>query len=198
MPSAAPDPGPRIAAASTDRQLEGILALQRRNLRQALTPLAQNTDGFVFAEHTLPILQEMAARLPQVVALDGDEVVGYNLALHPDLRGALPRLAPMFDQFDRTVFRGVPLPSYRYAIGGQVCVDHGWRGRNLMRRLYEGTREHLAPEYQLIVTEVAPRNQVSLRAHLRMGFETAGSYHDGEEAWHVVAWPLNGKAGTSG
>ena len=62
-------------------------------------------------------------------------------------------------------------------------------------RLYDQVRVSLPFPCDLCVTEVATRNQVSLRAHERMGFEPVSTYSDGREDWVVVAWDLSRPAG---
>ena len=58
-----------ITIATTDRHLEGILDLQRRYHASAVPPEVQAAEGFVFAEHTLPLLRRMSAQSPQAIAL---------------------------------------------------------------------------------------------------------------------------------
>lgn len=186
-----PAPVPTLTIASSDRQLEGILALQRRYLARTSPPEQQAQEGFVFVEHTLPLLRRMAAASPQAIALADDRVVGYCLSLHPSLRDEVPSLGPMFEQFGRCAYRQRPLREYRFIVGGQTCVDRGQRGRGLMARLYDQVRVSLPFPCELCVTEVAIRNQVSLRAHERMGFEPVSTYSDGREDWVVVAWDLS-------
>lgn len=82
-------------AASTDQQLEQILQLQRQNLFSAISEEEQAQQGFVFAEHTLPLLKMMASHLPQVIAVSDGRVVGYNLAMPVAMRNAMPKLVPM-------------------------------------------------------------------------------------------------------
>jgi GNAT superfamily N-acetyltransferase len=176
--------------ARSPAHFDQILALQQRNLLAVVDPDERATQGFVYARHTRALLEAMAAELPQVVALDGGRVVGYTLAMPASMREAIPQLVPMFEQFDRTRWRGRVLSAYRYMVGGQVCVDHGYRGRGLMRALYQECRRRLPPDYELCVTEVSERNAVSLRAHLRMGFETAASYRDADDLWHILVWEL--------
>jgi GNAT superfamily N-acetyltransferase len=176
--------------ASTDAHFAQILELQRLNHAGGLSPEVQAQDGFVYAEHTVPLLRRMAAELPQAVALADDAVVGYCLALPLSLRAELPSLAPMFDQFARCVYRGRPLTAVPFFVGGQVCVDRAYRGRGLIGRLYDHVRRLAPPEYELCVTEIAVRNQVSLRAHERLGFEPIATYSDGREDWVIVGWPL--------
>ena len=177
-----------LATATTDAHLEGILALQRRNHVQAIPADVQSREGFVFVEHTLPMLQRLAAASPQAIALHEGRVVGYCLSMLPSLHHEVPILAPMFAQFGRCTVRGRPLDSHRYVVGGQVCVDREFRGQGLLARLYEQLRVSLAPACELCVTEIATRNVVSVRSHEKMGFEEIARYDDGKEAWVIVAW----------
>lgn len=182
-----------IRIASSDSELEQILALQRRYHARTLAPNEQRAEGFVFAEHTLPLLKRMAAELPQAVAVSGGRVVGYCLALSLSLRSDLPSLAPMFDHFERCSYEGKPLAAFRFFVGGQVCVDREYRGQRLISRLYHQVRRSVPPDYDLCVTEIATRNEVSVRAHARMGFVTISTYSDEKEEWVIVAWDLRGK-----
>lgn len=179
-----------LADASTDQHLEEILALQRRYHLKSVPAEVQSAEGFVFAEHTLPLLQRMAARSPQAIALVDGRVVAYCLSLHPSLGAEVASLVPMFEQFDRCIYRGRPLSSHRLIVGGQVCVDREYRGMRLLSRLYERLRESTGSAYELCVTEIATRNRVSLRAHERMGFEAISTYRDSGEDWAIVAWDL--------
>jgi hypothetical protein len=179
-----------ITHATTDEQLRQILALQARYHVRATSPELQASEGFVYAEHTLPILRRMAAASPQAIALSEDRVVGYCLSLPASMHTEVTALAHMFEQLDRCLYRGKPLLAYRLLVGGQVCVDREHRGQRLLQRLYERLGVSLAPTYDLCVTEIASRNVVSLRAHEKMGFEAVHSYEDGHERWIIVAWDL--------
>lgn len=187
-----------LATADADRHFEQILALQRRYHVRTLAPEIQDREGFVFAEHSLPLLRRMAAALPQAIALDGDAVVGYCLALSLALRDEVPSLAPMFEQFAACRWRDRPLAESRFFVGGQVCVDRDYRGRGLLARLYEQVRRSASPDYALCVTEIAVRNAVSLRAHERRGFEAIARYSDGREDWVIVAWDLTSATAAGG
>jgi GNAT superfamily N-acetyltransferase len=187
-----------ITIASTDQHLEEILVLQRRYHARAVSADVQSIEGFVFAEHTLPLLRRMAALSPQAIALSEGRVVGYCLSLPLSLEAELPTLAPMFEQFTRCVYRGRPLSAYRLVVGGQVCVDREHRGKGLAARLYEQLRVSLEERCELCVTEIATRNRVSVRAHARMGFEIISTYRDPREEWAIVAWDLSRPPSSSG
>jgi hypothetical protein len=180
-----------LTIASSDHHLEEILALQRRYLARAVSQQQQVLEGFVFAEHTLPLLRRMAAQAPQAIAVSDGRVVGYCLSLPLSLQGELPSLRPMFEQFRCCFYRQRALCDYRLIVGGQVCVDRGHRGKGLLAGLYEQVRTSLPFHCDLCVTEIATRNVVSVRAHHRMGFETVSTYSDGQEEWVIVAWDLS-------
>ena len=186
-----------ITVASTDRHLEEILELQRRYHTRTLPPEVQAREGFVFAEHTVPLLRRMAAESPQAIAVSEGHVVGYCLTLPPSLKAEVPSLIPMFEQFRRCVYRGKPLSAYSLVVGGQVCVDRAQRGRRLLARLYEQIRVSVGPAAELCVTEIAIRNPVSIRAHEKMGFEIISRYSDPREEWVIVAWDLSRPAAIS-
>ncbi len=180
---------PELSIAREPVHLRGILALQQRNLHTRLSADQQAQSGFVYAEHDEALLAKMAASVPQAIALHAGEVIGYSLAMAPSMQHFLPTLAPMFDQFARMQLAGRWLSDYRYVVGGQVCVDAAWRGRGLIGRLYAQTRDSVDPAIELCLTEIALRNEVSLRAHQRLGFIEVGRYADAGEEWAVVAWP---------
>lgn len=180
-----------IDVASSTQHFEQIVDLQRRHHHSALLPDAQEREGFVFAEHSVALLRRMSDELPQAIAVANDgNVVGYCLSFPLSLREELPSLAPMFEQFHRCAYHGRPLSSLRFFVGGQVCVDRAYRGRGLLAQLYDKVRLAAPSPYDLCITEIATRNQVSIRAHERMGFEVLSTYSDESEAWVIVAWDL--------
>ncbi|KIO77501.1 hypothetical protein TH53_09310 [Pedobacter lusitanus] len=179
-----------LKTATAPEHYRGILALQKENLYSSISIAEQQQQGFVFAEHNPELLKKMAGHLPQVIATSDDRVIGYNLAMPVAMRNDLPSLIPMFDEFERCSYRGKPLTSYNYMVGGQVCVHKDFRGLGLSGKLYQQTRALMANCYQLCVTEISTRNTNSLKVHQRMGFEIIGTYRDEKELWNIVAWDL--------
>jgi L-amino acid N-acyltransferase YncA len=162
--------------AETDRDLEGILALQHA----CREPTA---DGFVTVSHTLEILRAMHELAPSVVARDerGD-VVGYALVMLREARAWLPILEPMFALVEQLSV------SPRWYVMGQIAIAASHRGTGLFEALYAAHREHYRARFDLIVTEVATRNARSLRAHERVGFTTLTTYRDTTDEWALIAW----------
>ena len=73
---------------------------------------------------------------------------------------------------------------------GQVCVADGYRGQQVVDRMYQHHREVYGDRYQLLITDISASNIRSLRAHARVGFQTLHEFYDPVigETWVVVVW----------
>jgi hypothetical protein len=174
---------------TTDKDLEQILQLQKQNLRAGLTAEQIATQGFVTVSHSFEDLQKMNAIEPHVIARDNDLVVAYLLAMTARSRFDIPVLVPMFDMFEQIDYQHKKVANYRYIVVGQVCVAEGYRGKGVLDACYAVYRDYFKNKYDFAITEIATRNQRSIKAHKRIGFETIREYvaPDGE-AWSIVVW----------
>jgi ribosomal protein S18 acetylase RimI-like enzyme len=164
-----------------EADLQGLLALQRRNHRDTLPPEEARAQGFVTVIHDEETLRAMNALLPSIVCRDDGAVVGYALSMAPACRALVPILAPMFATLDA-------LSLGRFYVMGQICVAEAHRGRGVFDLLYREHRERFKGDYDRVVTEVATRNVRSMRAHARVGFRTLKIYRDDVDEWAIVAW----------
>ncbi|TMB28884.1 MAG: GNAT family N-acetyltransferase [Deltaproteobacteria bacterium] len=170
----------------TEKELQEILELQKRNLPRSLDDRERAENGFVTVEHTLDVLQKMHALVPSIVAKDGDQLAGYALVMPIECRAFIPVLAPMFERLDANA----EVKGRRYYVMGQICVAKAYRGQGVFDRLYAAHREHLRHRFDACVTEISVRNPRSLRAHARVGFEELERYRDAADEWVVVIWDL--------
>ncbi|NVJ07646.1 GNAT family N-acetyltransferase [Myxococcus sp. AM001] len=182
------EPTYTVTAVRNRDELEHILALQQKNLKQALSEDELRAQGFVTVQHDLPALEQMHAMAPSIVAHHDGALVAYALTMPREARALAPVLEPMFALFESLDFRGRLLSDYRFYVMGQICIDRAHRGQGLFDRLYHQHRDHFRDAFDLIVTEVSARNLRSLRAHERVGFETLHTYRDATDEWAVVAW----------
>jgi ribosomal protein S18 acetylase RimI-like enzyme len=178
----------RAGAVQNRAELEQILILQRKNLKQELPEEEMRSQGFVTVQHDLAALEQMHALAPSIIAHQGSELAGYALTMPRECRALMPVLVPMFELFDRLTYQGKPLNDHRFYVMGQICIDKAHRGRGLFELLYLKHRELYQPRFDFIITEVSVRNQRSLRAHERVGFQTVHTYRDATDEWAVVLW----------
>ena len=165
------------------RDLARILDLQRANLARNLSAEEVAAQGFVTVEHTPEVLQGMHDLAPSFVAMDGDALAGYALVMPVECRSFIPILEPMFE---RLVSLG--LFQQRFYVMGQICVGKPWRGKGVFDLLYRAHRDHLRQTWDACVTEVATRNERSMRAHRRVGFQVIDRYRDATDEWGLLRW----------
>lgn len=168
--------------ARSEAELLQILELQQANLFANIAPEVREREGFLQVRHTLSLLQKMQAACPQVIALQGNELAGYALCMHPSLGGDIPDLLPLFDFIRKT------LPGDTdFRVMGQVCVAAPYRRQGHFRKLYETLQAACRP--LPIITEIASINTRSLEAHRAIGFRKLGWHQETGLRWEVVILP---------
>lgn len=172
--------------------IEAVLALQQLNLNQNISADTAQSQGFVTVVHNFDLLSRMNQAEAQIIAKDGDKVIGYALVMPTSFRKEIPVLMAMFDMLDQLTYQGKLIKDYAYYAMGQICVAEGYRGKGIFDGLYALHKKQLSSQYELCVTEIAKRNTRSLAAHTRVGFEVVHEYFDTThpELWEVVVWDL--------
>ena len=182
-----------LTTIKTDQEIEQLLALQQQNLTKNIPAKVANEQGFVTVVHDFDLLSRMNKSLPQIIAKDGDILVGYALVMPESFRFDIPVLTGMFDMLDKLEYKGKLIKNTSYYAMGQICVAEEYRGKGIFDKLYAKHKTELSDRFELCVTEIAKRNLRSLAAHKRVGFEIIHEYLDVNypELWEVVAWDFS-------
>lgn len=178
----------KITKASSPAHLQGILDLQSENHLELLSSEEKKAQGFITVRHSLEQIQTMNLIAPHILALEGEKVVGYLLAMTQKSRDLIPLLFPMFEQFDRIHLDGKSISDYRLMVVGQVCVGKNHRGRGLFDLMYQAYKEEYSKTYDFTITEIALSNSRSMAAHQRIGFQVIHEFEDETQAWSIVRW----------
>ena len=125
-----------IVNSSTTKELEGVLELQKQNLKKDLSPQQIKEQGFVTVSHSLDDLEKMHQHEPNIIAKDGELVIAYVLAMTEQSKNDIPRLVEMYESFDQIQYQGKPVSSFSYVVVGQVCVSQNYRGKGLFDQCY--------------------------------------------------------------
>lgn len=177
-----------FTTAQTDEDLRQILVLQADNLKTSISEETKREQGFVTVCHSWEQISLMSRLTPQIIARDGDRVVGYALAMTPTLGALIPDLQPMFKLFERIPWQSGVLTDTNYYVMGQVCVAKDYRGQGVFDGLYTTHRKVYSKQYDLLITEISTSNTRSQRAHERVGFRTIYEHQDHVDHWNVVVW----------
>jgi hypothetical protein len=171
----------------SDKDLLGILELQRKNHSANLLAEEISTQGFVTVIHSLENLRNLNDIQPHIICKNNGKVIAYLLAMTAKSRNEIPVLIPMFKIFETLIFKGKLISEYNYVVVGQVCVDKNYRGMGVLDKCYSKYKLHLKDKYDFAITEISSRNSRSINAHKRIGFSEIYKYvsHNQKE-WSVV------------
>lgn len=113
----------------------------------------------------VPALRAMLASVPGQVAYYGPELAGFVVnsrlpaAQYPPLVQAIIAQLPTLRHQQRA------LAAYRWFFYGPVLVRPPYRGRGLLRQLFEASRRTLTVQFELGLAFIATDNAASLRVH---------------------------------
>jgi hypothetical protein len=180
-----------LKLAETTMELEQILGLQEKNLVHTLSEADKKSNGFVTVRHDLDLLKKMNAVTRQIIAKDGDNVVGYALVMLKSFSSMIPVLQPMFDMFGKLTYKGKSLEDYSYYVMGQICIADTHRGMGIFEGLYAKHKEIYSPKFDICLTEISSSNLRSMRAHEKAGFTVLHNFDDKTDNWNIMIWDWN-------
>lgn len=159
---------------------------------------AERQDGFLSVMFTAKQLEEMAGHVGIIVAVGGSRLAGYLCASSCEFNRLFPLLAAMMQRFDGIDYRGRPLASSHVFIYGPVCIDQSYRGRGLLRGLYETLQREVVGRYDIGVAFVAHDNPHSLRVHVDgLGMAHVGEFDFSGKQYHILAFDVRSDGAAS-
>ncbi len=173
----------------TDKELAGILDLQKNNLPQNLSESEIKSEGFVTVSHTLEDLKKLNEYEQHLIIKDGEQIAGYLLAMTKNSKYDIPVLIPMFELFDQLYYKEKLISAYHYLVVGQACIDKNYRGKGLFDNSYAAYKNCFKNKYDFAITEISTSNSRSINAHKRIGFVEIHRYTDRKNIeWSIVIW----------
>jgi predicted GNAT superfamily acetyltransferase len=143
-----------------------ILSLQSANYIANLSA-HEREHGFLSAEFTPEQTAQIAEDLGTIVAVVDDQIVGFICAFRNEFETGSPVITKMLESYDQLVFETRPLSAFKSYVYGPVCIAREYRGRGLLRGLYEAQKEDLAGQFEIGVAFVSRTNPHSLAAHVK-------------------------------
>jgi len=166
----------------------GICELAAANYEQNLSP-TDRQQGFISAKYTLQQIANIANDLGIIVARDSDHVVGFVCASQLNSDNQPSIVKKMIAKFDGIGFEGRPIADYKIFIYGPACLGPAYRGRDLLRELYQGIIREVTGKYDLGLTFVDEDNPRSLKAHAKgLGMSEVGRFTHGERSYRMLVF----------
>jgi len=167
-----------------------ILDLQSANYIANLLA-HEREQGFLSAQFTLEQTAQIAEDLGTIVAVIDDQIVGFVCASRNESETGSPVIAKMLESYDRMIFEGRALKSFRSYIYGPVCLARDFRGRGLLRGLYQAQKKDLAGQFEIGVAFVSRSNPHSLETHVKgLGMTEVGDFECRGNVYVTLAFRL--------
>ena len=167
-----------------------ILQLQSANYIANLTE-EERTSGFLSAQFSVDQTAQIAKDLGIMVAVLDGRVAGFLCAFRKEFSSGSPVVAEMLRSYPQFSFEDRSLSSFLSYIYGPVCIAREYRGRGLLRGLYEAQKKDLAGRFEIGVAFVSRSNAHSLRAHVNgLGMAEVGDFQVAANRYVALAFRL--------
>ncbi|WP_417327242.1 GNAT family acetyltransferase [Halarcobacter sp.] len=147
-------------------------------------------DGFV----TTPFTKEQLTSLIEkeqglfIAKLD-DKVVAYVMCASWQFWSSWPMFKFMIEELPKLNYLGQTLSvenSYQY---GPVCIDKTVRGKQVLERIFEYARVHMAKRFPILVTFINKINPRSYEAHTRkLGLEVIQEFEFNNNQYYELVY----------
>jgi predicted GNAT superfamily acetyltransferase len=167
-----------------------IQQLQSANYIANLTE-EERRSGFLSAQFSLEETAQIAEDLGITVAVLDHRVAGFLCAFRNEFPSDSPVIAEMLRHYPLFRFEDRPLSRFFSYIYGPVCIARQYRGRGLLRGLYEAQKKDLAGRFEVGVAFVSRSNPHSLRAHVNgLGMMELGDFQVAANRYVALAFRL--------
>lgn len=148
------------------RHIEKIRRLNESHLMAGLDE-NKRRSGFVRVRYSFEDIQKIIDEKEIVIAIHGDEVIGYYLIGKKSGNLLLgyqnERVASLSNRHK--------IPNCEIGYGAQAIIERRYRGMNLLSLMLEKLLELLNGKYQMLFSSVTKINGNALTAHLKGGYQ---------------------------
>jgi predicted GNAT superfamily acetyltransferase len=167
-----------------------IVRLNTTNFITNLSP-QERKEGFLSAVFSEQQVAAIAGDLGIVVAVTDGWLVGFLCAFRNEFEHGSPVVAAMLESYDRVRFDSKLLKNYRSYVYGPVCIERAYRGKGVLRGLFEAQKRDLAGKFEIGVALVACANLHSLNAHVAgLGMTQVGDFEVNGDTFATVVFRL--------
>ncbi|CAM2934282.1 GNAT family N-acetyltransferase [Flavobacterium frigoris] len=177
---------------ATLQDIESVLLLQELYLVSNLTE-EEKKAGFVTTPFTVAQLTEVMANQGLFIAKDGNKVIAYIFAESWTFFNQWPIFTYMCTLFPTLSFEYFKIitttNSFQY---GPICIHADYRGKGLIRPLFELMRSNMVTKFSLGLTFINKKNIPSLKAHTeKLNWTIIGEFQFNNNEYNILAYDMN-------
>ncbi|MEO9966841.1 MAG: GNAT family acetyltransferase [Reichenbachiella sp.] len=179
-----------ISRKATIPDIPGILNLQSQNLISELTEEQKDTNGFVTTPFTPELLEEIInLGWAFVTEIDG-QIVAYLFGGSWSYYEQWPIFPYMTARFPQWNLAGPQITTENSFQYGPVCIDANHRGKKIINALFEAMRLDFKKTYPLAGTFINQANQISTKAHLKIGWTIVDEFDYDDNLYYGLAYDM--------
>ena len=176
----------RLAARADLPAVQELLeALYIDNLTEA-----ERAQGFLSVRFTVEDLAQMVAEAGIVIARDAAWIAGAVCSSPWRAGEGRGVLGAMTRAIEVTSFEGRPLASQRLIVFGPAAMAPAYRGRHVLRELFEALRRHAAGRWDVGVVFVAHSNPHSMGSSQALGMRRIADFENEGRGYALLAFPI--------
>lgn len=170
--------------------LQGIIALQRKNFIKNLTEL-EKKDGFLSVEFTEKQFMEMNEQSGIIVCKEDTAIYGYLCTSTPKFNRSFKLPSAMYDLYPQHTYKGKSLDQYPSLVVGPWCIERSCRGKNIFISMWGVLDTILPKEIELLTTFISIDNTRSLSAAIKVGMDKIATFQFDAKDFYLLAMLVN-------
>lgn len=181
-----------ILEIATLQDIESVLTLQELYLASNLTE-KEKESGFVTTPFTIAQLTEVIKNKGLFIAKDNHKIIAYIFAESWPFFNQWPifnYMSSLFPGLTFLEFNNITTTnSFQY---GPICIHREYRGKGLIRPLFEFMRSHVVELYPLALTFINKKNTPSLKAHTeKLKWTIISDFQFNNNDYYILAYKMN-------
>ena len=170
--------------------IEGVLELQKLYLVSNLTE-EEKKSGFVTTPFSVEQLTYVIKNEGLFISKDNTKIIAYIFAESWDFFSQYPIFEYMISLFPKLEFLDFEINSTTSFQYGPICIDKKYRGKGLIKTLFEFMRIHIVKRYPLSLTFINKTNVPSYKAHTKkLKWTVIGDFKFNNNEYYILAYDM--------
>ncbi|RTY76749.1 MULTISPECIES: GNAT family acetyltransferase [unclassified Flavobacterium] len=171
--------------------IDGVLVLQELYLVVNLSE-EEKISGFVTTPFSILQLTEVIQKSELFIAKKNNKIIAYIFAGSWEFFQQWPifnYMSSLFPELHFLDFKITTTNSFQY---GPICIHKEYRGRGLIKPLFEFMRTHMTQKYALGLTFINKINIPSMKAHTeKLKWTIIGDFQFNNNDYSILAYNMN-------
>ena len=178
---------------ATLNDLTKILELQEKYHVDNLSEAEKMEKGFVTTRFTTAQLTTLIQQSGAFVAFtEGSQLAAYALSGTWEFFSQWAVFPLMLSRLPDIRYKNQELTTLNSCQYGPVCIDEAFRGKDVLKQLFDAVLAHYKPQFPFISTFINQKNARSVKAHTtKLPLEIIDTFAFNNNIYHTLACPTH-------